>query len=34
MKSLMTSPTIFDGRNIFSVKEMHENGFYYDSIGR
>jgi UDPglucose 6-dehydrogenase len=34
MKSLMTSPTVFDGRNIFSVKEMHENGFYYDSIGR
>lgn len=34
MKSLMASPTIFDGRNIFSMKDMQENGFHYDSIGR
>jgi UDPglucose 6-dehydrogenase len=34
MKSLMKSPVIFDGRNIFNVKDMREMGFVYDSIGR
>jgi hypothetical protein len=30
----MKSPVIFDGRNIFNVKDMREMGFVYDSIGR
>jgi UDPglucose 6-dehydrogenase len=34
MKSLMNSPVIFDGRNIFNVKDMREMGFVYDSVGR
>ncbi|HMP31527.1 MAG TPA: UDP-glucose/GDP-mannose dehydrogenase family protein, partial [Saprospiraceae bacterium] len=34
MKSLMNHPIIFDGRNIYNVKDMHEMGFVYDSIGR
>ncbi len=34
MKSLMKEAVVFDGRNIFSVKDMKEGGFYYDSIGR
>ena len=34
MKKLMKAPNVFDGRNIYTVEEMKENGFYYDSIGR
>jgi UDPglucose 6-dehydrogenase len=34
MKSLMKNPVIFDGRNIYNVKEMTDMGFEYDSIGR
>ena len=34
MKSLMKSPVIFDGRNLYNVKDMKEMGFVYDSIGR
>lgn len=34
MKSLMKQPSIFDGRNIFSLKVMKEEGFDYISIGR
>ncbi len=34
MKSTMKSPVIFDGRNVYHVKDMVEMGFYYDSIGR
>jgi UDPglucose 6-dehydrogenase len=34
MKKLMNAPNIFDGRNIYTVADMKENGFYYDSIGR
>ena len=34
MKSIMKNKVIFDGRNVFELNEMEEQGFYYDSIGR
>jgi UDPglucose 6-dehydrogenase len=34
MKSLMKTPVIFDGRNIYEPKEMKEYGFTYYGIGR
>jgi UDPglucose 6-dehydrogenase len=34
MKRLMRGHAIFDGRNIYSNEEMHEQGFHYESIGR
>lgn len=34
MKSLMKSPVIFDGRNIFDLDLMKTNGFHYESVGR
>jgi UDPglucose 6-dehydrogenase len=34
MRSLMRTPTIFDGRNIFTPDEMKQSGFTYYSIGR
>ena len=34
IKSLLKSKTIFDGRNVFSLDKMKEEGFYYESIGR
>ena len=34
VKSLMHTPIIVDGRNIFDLKEMEEKGFEYYSIGR
>jgi len=34
MKQLMNAPVVFDGRNIYNVKDMKEMGFVYDSIGR
>ncbi len=34
MKSVMKSPVVFDGRNVYHVKDMVDMGFYYDSIGR
>lgn len=33
MKSLMKTPYIFDGRNIYDIEDIPE-GFYYSSIGR
>ena len=33
-KSLMKTPVIYDGRNIYSVKSMKEAGIEYYSIGR
>ena len=33
MKSLMKTPYIFDGRNIYDLEDIPE-GFYYSSIGR
>ena len=34
MRSLMASPVIFDGRNIYEAVQMRQNGFTYYSIGR
>ncbi|MEO0732143.1 MAG: UDP-glucose/GDP-mannose dehydrogenase family protein [Bacteroidota bacterium] len=34
MKELLAAPVIFDGRNLYDLGRMEENGFYYDSIGR
>lgn len=34
MKSIMKSPVIFDGRNLFALEHLQEEGFYYESIGR
>ena len=34
MRDLMSSPTIFDGRNLFEVQQMRTHGFAYYSIGR
>ncbi|GAB2833861.1 UDP-glucose dehydrogenase family protein [Ferruginibacter profundus] len=32
--SLLKNKTIFDGRNLFDLKQMEEMGFYYVSVGR
>ncbi|THH39271.1 UDP-glucose dehydrogenase family protein [Neolewinella litorea] len=34
MKNLLSSPIIFDGRNLYDTARMQEAGFHYDSIGR
>ncbi len=34
VKNKLNAPVIFDGRNLFDLAEMKENGFYYSSIGR
>jgi UDPglucose 6-dehydrogenase len=34
MAELMKTKTIFDGRNLYSLETMKENGWYYSSIGR
>jgi UDPglucose 6-dehydrogenase len=34
IKTLMKSPAIFDGRNIYDLEDFPGNGFYYSSIGR
>jgi UDPglucose 6-dehydrogenase len=34
MKSLMKSPVIFDGRNIYDPGQMKEEGFVYYAMGR
>jgi UDPglucose 6-dehydrogenase len=34
MKSLMKSPVVFDGRNLFTPEQMKQHGFTYYSIGR
>lgn len=34
MQKLMKSPTIFDGRNLYDLDVMQDEGFYYESIGR
>ena len=34
MRSLMKSPVIFDGRNLFAPAQMKQQGFTYYSIGR
>jgi UDPglucose 6-dehydrogenase len=34
MKRLLREPVIFDGRNLYDLELMHEQGFHYESIGR
>jgi UDPglucose 6-dehydrogenase len=34
MRTLMRSPVIFDGRNLFTPDQMKTHGFTYYSIGR
>jgi UDPglucose 6-dehydrogenase len=34
VKERMTTPIIFDGRNVFDPRTMAELGFHYHSIGR
>lgn len=34
MKELMHAPIIFDGRNLYDLNVLAEEGFYYASIGR
>lgn len=34
MKSLLKSPVIFDGRNLYDLERMHEVNFIYHSVGR
>ena len=34
MRSVMRSPVIFDGRNLFTTEQMRAEGFTYYSIGR
>ena len=31
---LMNDKVIFDGRNVYDLKKMQTNGYYYNSIGR
>tara|TARA_B110000444_G_C18845498_1_gene601645 strand:- start:1130 stop:2446 length:1317 start_codon:yes stop_codon:yes gene_type:complete len=34
MKTIMSSPTIFDGRNLYDLDKMKTHGFTYHSVGR
>lgn len=34
IKESLKQPFIFDGRNVFTLEKMAEQGFYYESIGR
>ncbi len=34
LKTLMKQPVVFDGRNLYDVADMKQEGFYYSSIGR
>ncbi|MCL4107808.1 UNVERIFIED_CONTAM: hypothetical protein GTU68_027193 [Idotea baltica] len=34
MKKVMRNPIIFDGRNLYELEAMQEEGFHYESIGR
>jgi UDPglucose 6-dehydrogenase len=34
VRKALTHPILFDGRNLFNVKQMEELGFIYKSIGR
>lgn len=34
IKSKLKQPIIFDGRNVYDLKHMDEQGFHYESVGR
>lgn len=34
IRTIMKSPIIVDGRNIYDMKELHEAGFTYTGIGK
>lgn len=34
MKELLKNQAIFDGRNLYDVQEIRDEGFHYESIGR
>jgi len=34
LKTLLKQPVIFDGRNLYDVADMEQEGFFYSSIGR
>ena len=34
VKKELKQPVIFDGRNLYDIKDMENEGFYYSSIGR
>jgi UDPglucose 6-dehydrogenase len=34
VRSLLKEPVVFDGRNLYDLDAMKEEGFYYNSIGR
>ena len=34
IRKAMRAPYVIDGRNIFDIEELHENGFTYHCIGK
>ncbi len=34
LKRIMNQPVIFDGRNLYDINDMNNEGFFYSSIGR
>ncbi|SDC04994.1 UDP-glucose dehydrogenase family protein [Niabella drilacis] len=34
MKMQLKTPVVFDGRNVYALEKMKEQGFYYESMGR
>jgi len=34
LRQIMEQPVIFDGRNLYDINDMKNEGFFYSSIGR